>query len=145
MPTVIWLDEAGRVARPADVAFADDRFLAITNRPSAPHHEALRRWVTGGQAPLDEDEVRARQMVPSTEEQQARVEWLVAVHLHRAGRAEAAERHFRRAGELAPDDFTIRRGSMLLRGQDPFGADFFELSAEWTARGRPYYVPREEK
>jgi hypothetical protein len=53
----------------------------------------------------------------------------------------AAERHFARAVELAPLDFSIRRASMKSRGQDPFGSDFAELWDEWSAAGRPGYVP----
>ena len=39
--------------------------------------------------------------------------------LAQQGRNEAAERWFVRAGELAPHDFNIRRGSMPIRGIDP--------------------------
>jgi hypothetical protein len=49
-----------------------------------------------------------------------------------------------RAGELAPHDFTIRRGSMPIRGVDPMGPAFFEMYSEWAQAGKPYYQPLEE-
>jgi hypothetical protein len=57
------------------------------------------------------------------------------------GRTEAAERHFVRAGELAPHDWTIRRGSMPIRGLDPMGEALMPLWNEWVAAGLPYYPP----
>jgi peroxiredoxin len=139
VPTVVWIDEDDRVVRPADVAFGDDTFIEFHEVTSGPHHESLRRWVTEGVLPLSEAEARTRQRLPTDDEQLARQHFRVAVHLRRFGETEAAERHFDRAAELAPLDFTIRRAAMPLRGQDPFGDPFFELYDQWQAAGRPYY------
>ncbi len=64
---------------------------------------------------------------------------LIVWWLKQDGREEAAERHFERACELGSKDWTIRRGSMPIRGQDPFGPDFFALAAE----GAPRYALEE--
>jgi peroxiredoxin len=135
VPSTVWLDETGRVVKPPTIAPGDDRFKDFTEVEAAAHHEALRAWVAGGNPPPpppvdDSDDVRA-----------ARAERRLAAHLHRTGRQAAAEEHFRRAVELAPLDFSIRRASMPSRGQDPFGADFAVLWQEWSEAGRPGYTP----
>ena len=91
--------------------------------------------------PLPPENVRDYQVLPTPEEQLARAEFSLAWYLHQRGKVEAGERHFIRAGELAPHDFTIRRGSMPIRGLDPMGPAFAELYSEWTAAGRRYYTP----
>lgn len=144
VPTSVWIDEGGRIVRPNDAAFGTDQFVEMTGVPSAPHLDALRAWVREGRVPFDTGEVRRRQVLPTADEQLARAEFTLAWHLHRAGRTAAAERHFVRAGELAPHDFTIRRGSMPIRGLDPMGPDFAPMFMEWMAAGRPYYVPRDD-
>lgn len=141
VPTVIWIDEHGRIVRPNDVAFGSDTFKDLHGIASAPHLDALRAWVKDGRMPLAAEEVRKLQPVPTAEEQLARAEFGLAWYLHQAGRAQAAERHFLRAGELAPHDFTIRRGSLPIRGLDPMGPPFFDMYTEWTQAGHPYYVP----
>jgi peroxiredoxin len=141
VPTVVWVDEKDRIVRPNAAEFGDDKFLDFHGQPSGPHRAALERWVVDGEMPYGSDaEVRARQLLPDDNQQQARAEYRLAVELLRNGQPELAEPHFVRAGELAPHDFTIRRGSMPLRGQDPFGQPFFELYREWDAAGRPYYT-----
>ena len=85
---------------------------------------------------LAPDEIRAHQLLPTREQQEARAEFTLAWHLHRAGRHDAAERHFRRAGELAPRDWTIRRGSLPIRGMDPMASE--EFLALWQ-EGAPRY------
>ena len=135
VPSTVWLEADGTVAKPPTIAPGDDRFRDFTEIDSTAHHEALRTWARTGATPEpppveDSEPVRA-----------ARAERRLAAHLARAGLREAAERHFARAVELAPLDFSIRRASMRARGQDPFGAEFGELWQEWSAAGRPGYVP----
>jgi len=141
VPTILWIDERGRIARPNDVAFGTDTFTHITGLASARPLAALRAWVRGATPGLAPEEVRRHLVLPSEEDQLARAEFGLADWLARQGRLEAAERHFVRAGELAPHDFTIRRGSMPRRGIDPMGPRFREMLDEWTRAGRPYYRP----
>jgi len=141
VPTGVWIDEKGRIARPNDVVFGTDTFIQYHGISSAPQLEAVRRWVKTNEIPLGEAEVRKLQPLPTAEEQLARAEFTLAWHLHKAGRSGAAERHFVRAGELAPHDFTIRRGSMPIRGIDPMGPQFFEMAGEWAQKGNAYYLP----
>ena len=143
VPTAVWIDEEGRIARPADVMFADDKFIDFHGIRSEPYLDALRAWVKDGRSPMNEEEVRRYQTLPTEDQQMARAEFSLAWHLHKSGSTEAAERHFVRAGELSPHDWTIRRGSMPIRGLDPMGEPFLELFQEWKAAGSPYYnTPR---
>ena len=141
VPTVLWIDEAGRIVRRHDVAFGTDTFTHLTGLEAAPHQEALCPWVRGEARPLRAEEVRARLPLPTPAEQAARAEFGLGQWLFGTGRPDAAARHFVRAGELAPHDFTIRRGTMPMRGLDPMGPEFRTMLAEWTAAGRPYYRP----
>ncbi len=134
VPTIIWIDEQGSVCRPHDGQFGTDTFTEYTGKRSGPYLEMIRAWVRDGAGALSPDEVRRYQPQPDSENQRARAEWTLAWWLKQNGREEAAERHFERACELGSKDWTIRRGSMPIRGQDPFGADFRSLAAEGAPR-----------
>ncbi|MBI3104463.1 MAG: TlpA family protein disulfide reductase [Candidatus Rokubacteria bacterium] len=141
VPTVVWIDERGRIVRPNDVAFGTDTFRHITGIEAARHLGALRAWARGQAPVMAAREVRALQRVPSQADQQARAEFGLGRWLAERGRGEAAERHFVRAGELAPHDFTIRRGTMPIRGIDPMGPAFRAMLEEWVGAGKSYYRP----
>ena len=130
VPTLIWIDEQGRICRPHDAQFGSDTFTAYHGKRSGPYLDMLRAWVRDGSGALPPDEVRRHQPRPTRETQLARAERSLAWLLHQRGRAEAARRHFERAGELAPLDWTIRRGSLPLCGENPFGPAFFELAKQ---------------
>ena len=139
VPTVVWIDEAGRIARPNSVAFGTDTFKDFTGVAAGPHLDAVRRWVEDGEAPMTAETARAAVGDLSAEEVLARLHFRVAAHARRAGADAVAGRHFARAGELAPDDWTVRRAAMPLQGVDPFGPEFFTIYEQWQANGSPYH------
>ena len=142
VPTVIWIDEDDRIVRPNGVAFGTDTVTAFTGIESKPHLDLIRRWVLDGREP-ETAEVQIDDL--SDEEVRARLHFRVAAHARRSGDAATAAEHFARAGELAPHDWTIRRATMPLIGDDPFGEKFFVMYQEWEEAGRPYHgIPGEQ-
>ncbi len=140
VPTVIWIDEAGRIVRPNDVFFVSDEYSAVTGfRPEAPI-EALRAWVAGTGPAVSGAAAAARPPRPTEQAQLAKTHFALGWWLAQNGRAAEAEPHFARADELAPEDFTIRRGAMRARGQDPAGPEFFAMAGAWADAGNSYYV-----
>ena len=141
VPTVVWIDEDGRIVRPNAEAFGTDTFADFTGaesvappragapvgaprrRPGRPTPRPARRWPTS-----TDDEVLAR------------LHFRIAAEAHRRGDAATTRSHVLRAGELAPDDLTIWRAGMPLIGEDPFGQDFLDRYDGWRAKGCPAHV-----
>ncbi len=139
VPTVVWIDEEGRIARPNDAAFGSNKFKALTGMDSAPHLERLRAWVRGEGPAMTPSEARAAQTLPTAAEQEARTEFTLAWWLSRRGHDADAEPHYVRAGELAPHDITIRRGTMRTRGLNPMGFAFLKIAVKQFLKGAPLY------
>jgi hypothetical protein len=116
VPTVLRIDETGRIVRPNDVHYVSDEYSTYTKFHPRKPMNALRAWVRG-EADALAPELQAKPIdqlvaMPTQSDQEARAAFAVAWNLSQQGKTEAAERWFVRAGELAPHDFTIRRGSM---------------------------------
>jgi len=141
VPTDVWIDERGRIVRPNDVGFGTDTFRSLTGIDSGKRLAALRAWISGAVPALPDDRVRALQTLPTDRDQTARAEFVLGRWLWEHGRTAAAARHWDLAGNLAPHDFMIRRGTMPLRGIDPMGPEFRKMFAAWTGAGEPYYRP----
>jgi hypothetical protein len=139
VPTVIWIDEDERIVRPNGVAFGTDMFKEFTGVEAGPHMDALRRWVRQGEIPIAPEAARGAVGDRSADEVAARLHFRVAAEARRQGATDVARAHFDRAGELAPDDWTIRRAALPLTGADPFGPAFFGLYTPWLERGSPYH------
>src|SRR4029077_11696863 len=114
IPTTVWIDEDDRVVRPPVIAPVDDLYKEFTKIDSSVHHEQLRAWVRDGTLPPP----RAVEG-PTPEHQGALAERRLGAFLYRSGNPARAGVHFARAAELDPMDFTIRRGTLPMLGDDP--------------------------
>ncbi|MGW0763922.1 redoxin domain-containing protein [Streptomyces sp. NPDC002676] len=141
VPTVLWIDEQGRIVRPNDTQFATDLFRSMSGLDSAKALGALRRWVTTGDCGLDAGSVAELTRQGTPQQQRARTEAALALWLLRHGHQQAAERHFETASQLAPEDVTTWRSAMPLLGVDPMGDQYFARRTALEEAGVPIYRP----
>jgi hypothetical protein len=140
VPTVVWIDADGSIARPNSAEVGSDMFVDFTGVTPEAHMDQVRDWVRTGVVP-DDASYDVEDL--SDDEIGARLAFRLAAHHRRAGDDERAARWFAAAGDLAPMDFTVRRAAMPLQDVDPFGEAFFELFVAWREAGSPYHgVPR---
>ena len=139
VPTVILIDEDDRIVQPNWNAYATNTFTDFHGIDSGQQLDAIKRWVVDGDTMMDASQASGEVYDMTDEEERGRLHFRIANHLRTAGDEAGAERNYDLACELAPHDWTIRRGSMPLRGGDPFGAEFFELVTEYNEAGRPYH------
>ena len=139
VPSVVWVDEDDRIVKPPTIAPGDDQFVDFTMIRADQHHDLLRAWVRDDVLP---ESARAEAPARTDDEQRALAHRRIAAHHQRAGRTEAARVQLARAQELAPWDWTVRRGGIAMTGGDPFlGEEFTSFWQEWDASGRPGYAP----
>ena len=133
VPTVIWIDEDGAIARPNSAEVGTDMFLKFTGVRPEQHMDQVREWVQSGTLPAD-----AATEIPdlNAEEIEARLAFRIAVHLRRLGEPSAAD-WFATAVELAPLDFTVRRAAMPLQDLDPSESSSSSFSLSGTTPAAP--------
>jgi hypothetical protein len=139
VPTVLWVDEHGRIARPNAAEFGSNTFAEFTGVDAEEHKDLVRAWVRQGTVPVAPSDAATAVADLDDAEISARLHYRIALHLLRAGDADGAGRHFDTAVALAPLDFTISRAALPLRGGNPFGEEFFELYNAWKDAGSPFH------
>ena len=164
VPMAVWIDERGRIVRPAESAGAGDSFrkldlatfslppdaVAAGRQRRQVYVEALRDWVDRGESSahaLSGDEVLRRMTGPSEDAARAAVEYRLGEFLYRNGALEAAKIHFAEAVRLRPESWNYRRNHHMLGpgqvGELNAGPEFWE--AVQALGDRPYYPPIDMK
>ena len=141
VPTVVWIDERGQIARPNDVAFTTEKGGRYARVSTDDQMALLRSWVRGDRQGPSTELLESQIAPASVESQQARAHFGLGWWLYQRENLDSAKVQFEIAADLAPDDFMIRRGTMRYFGSDPFGPEFVEMVKDWRERGHSYYLP----
>jgi tetratricopeptide (TPR) repeat protein len=116
VPTGVWIDERGRVIRPAEPAWNQNRIYDYGEKKivteGEAYVEALRDWVAQGEKSayaLSDDEFARRVKPRSAAELAAEVNFKLAVWFQQLGKPEQAAKYFERAEQLNPDNWNYHR------------------------------------
>ena len=143
VPTAVWIDERGRIVRPNEVAFIDDRFKSFTNMDTAPYIDAIRDWAARGARSiyvLSEDALKARLKPVDDLRLKADAEFALGEYLYKQGKGPDAIPHFKEAQRLAPDNWNYKRQAWALSDADrDYGTNFRKEVQKLN--GKPYYEP----
>jgi hypothetical protein len=157
VPTAVWIDEQGRIVRPAEIAGYSDAFRKIdratfafppdaekekTERRAA-YLDALRDWARNGAASryaLAPEEVLRRMHTPDDAHALAAANFRMGEYLHETGRSRAAQKYFDEARRLRPESWNYKRQAWAL--EDPAKASGPEFWAAVDALGGRSYYPQ---
>lgn len=147
VPTAVWINERGRIVRPNEVAYADDRYKGMHGISAAEYLDAIRDWVANGersQFVLSEQELRERLTPQMAEWALAAAEFGLAEHLYRAGQQQASIKHYKEAQRLNPESWNYKRQAWALSDAErDYGTSF--MKEVQKLNGKPYYPPRKLK
>jgi tetratricopeptide (TPR) repeat protein len=157
VPTAVWINESGRIVRPAEPAGATDGFrtmdratfrMSVEVAAAGKHArkryiDAIRDWVEKGDASiyaLSPDEALRRVQSRTDHEALAAANFRLGQYLYQQGHHQAAQRYFVEAKRLHPENWSFKRQSWELEG--PGKASGPEFWAAVDALGEtPYYPP----
>ena len=132
VPNGVWIDESGRLVRPAEAAWPaaaperpaqsapppEGRIGAMMSNASkivadrAEYADAIHDWAVNGDDSsyvLSAEDVIGRSLPRGADESLAAAHFEIAQFLHRGGAEQDAIEHFRQSHELQPTNWTYRR------------------------------------
>lgn len=144
VPTAVWIDEKGRIVRPNEVAYVDNRYKAMHGIDAAPYLDAIRDWVANGERSafvMTEEQRKVRLKPQSPDRAMADAEFALGEYLYKEGKGPDAIPHFKEAQRLAPDNWNYKRQAWALSDAErDYGTTF--MKEVQKLEGKPYYEPR---
>jgi tetratricopeptide repeat protein len=157
VPQAVWINEQGRIVRPAESAGASDGFRTMDRTtwqmsPEAAaagkqirttYVDAVRDWAAKGDASryaLSPGEVRRRLQGPTESDVLAAANFRLGQYLYQQGHREDAKRYFDEAQRLRPESWNFRRQRLELEAVgNASGPEFW---AAVDALGSKAYYPQ---
>lgn len=161
VPQAVWIDERGRIVRPAENAGQSDAFrrmdrttgqmtaeqMADRAHKKKTYVEAIRDWVTNGTASehaFTDQAAQAHLRLPDASAALGHAHFRLAQHLKLQGRDGEARRHFDEASRLHPNSWNIFRQSARRSPSGLAGEQDFWTRVEALGE-RPYHLPIDMK
>jgi len=142
VPTGVWINEQGRIVRPNEVAFVDDRFKTFTGLDSEPYLNALKDWVAKGDKSayaMSEEKLRERLNQNDPDIIMASAEFGLGEHLYKQGHLAEAIPHFKTAQRLNPKSWNYKRQAYALSdAKRDYGTTFAD-EVEKAGGSKVYY------
>lgn len=147
VPTAVWINEQGRIVRPNEAAYVDDRYKSMHKLEAAEYLNAIRDWVAKGDKSvfaLSEQELKERLAPQNPDWAMASAEFGLAEYLYHQGQGAAAIKHYKEAQRLNPDNWNYKRQAWALSDAErDYGTSF--MKEVQKLNGKPYYAPRQLK
>jgi tetratricopeptide (TPR) repeat protein len=144
VPTAVWINEQGRIVRPNEVAYVDNRYKAMHGIDAAPYLDAIRDWVANGDRSayiMSGQQLQERLKPQSPDRAMADAEFALGEYLYKQGHGPDAIPHFKEAQRLAPDNWNYKRQAWALSDAErDYGTTF--MKEVQKLGGKPYYEPR---
>lgn len=144
VPTAVWINEQGRIVRPNEVAYVDNRFKPLHRLEAEEYLTALRDWVAKGEKStfaLSESELKQRLAPQNPDWALAAAEFGLAEYLYRQGQSAASIKHYKEAQRLNSDNWNYKRQAWALTDAErEYGTNFTKEVQKLN--GKPYYAPR---
>ncbi len=143
VPTGVWIDEAGKIVRPAEVAYSKQQTVLGRSIGDNRYAEGLRDWVENGAKSayaMTPDKLQPRLTARDSRQRLADAHFKLGAYFSEQGNRELAARHWRESQQLSPDNWNYHRQEWS-----------FDKSKEMTnfltkvrnLGTRPYYDPVE--
>jgi len=143
VPTGVWINEQGRIVRPNEVAFVDERFKRFTGLDPAPYLNAVRDWAEKGDKStyiMSEDQLQQKLAPPDPNLAMASAEFGLGEQLYKAGHSAEAIPHFKEAQRLNPKSWNYKRQAYALSSEKDYGTTFLQ-EVEKAGGSKVYYAP----
>lgn len=141
VPTGVWINEQGKIVRPNEVAFVDDRFKVFTGLDSAPYLRALTDWAEKGDHSvyvMNEATLQAKLGPPDANASLASAEFGLGEQLYKTGHPTEAIPHFKEAQRLNPKSWNYKRQAYKLSSEKDYGTTFRQ-EVEKAGGSKVYY------
>jgi tetratricopeptide (TPR) repeat protein len=145
VPTGVWINEQGRIVRPNEVAFVDDRFKKFSGLDAEPYLNALKDWVEKGDKSayvMSEDHLREKLTAQDPTIAQAAAEFGLGEQLYKSGHQTEAIAHFKEAQRLNPKSWNYKRQAYALTSEKDYGTTFRDEVLK-SGGSKVYYPPPE--